>query len=70
MYRKNLFTDNHILYPAGQIHEDNLTTYKLFFSAKNIQYLAEELYFYQRRNSYITKNFTSTKKTLTHLKSK
>lgn len=70
MYRKNLFTDNHILYPAGQIHEDNLTTYKLFFAAKNIQYLEEELYFYQRRNSYITKNFTSTEKTLTRLKAK
>ena len=70
MYRKSLFTDNHILYPAGQIHEDNLTTYKLFFAAKNIQYLAEELYFYQRRNSYITKNFTSTEKTLTRLKAK
>ena len=70
MYRKNLFTDNRILYPAGQIHEDNLTTYKLFFAAKNIQYLAEELYFYQRRNSYITKNFTSTKKTLTRLRAK
>lgn len=70
MYRKNLFTDNHIFYPAGQIHEDNLTTYKLFFAAKNIQYLEEELYFYQRRNSYITKNFTSTKKTLTRLRAK
>lgn len=70
MYRKNLFTDNHIFYPAGQIHEDNLTTYKLFFAAKNIQYLEEELYFYQRRNSYITKNFTSTKKTLTRLHAK
>jgi len=60
LYRKSLFDDHSILYPAGQIHEDNLTTYKLFAAAKNIQYLKDELYFYQRKNSYITKNFTST----------
>lgn len=68
--RKSLFDDHSILYPAGQIHEDNFTTYKLFAAAKNIQYLKDELYFYQRKNSYITKNFTSTEKTLKRLKAK
>ena len=68
--RKTLFENHHILYPAGQIHEDNLTTYKLFAAAKNIQYLKDELYFYQRKNSYITKNFTSTEKTLKRLQAK
>lgn len=60
--RKSLFDDHAIYYPVGQIHEDNLTTYKLFAAAKKIQYLKDELYFYQRKNSYITKNFTSTEK--------
>lgn len=68
--RKTLFEKHHILYPAGQIHEDNLTTYKLFAAAKKIQYLKDELYFYQRKNSYITKNFTSTEKTLKRLQAK
>lgn len=68
--RKSLFDYHSIRYPAGQIHEDNLTTYKLFAAAKNIQYLKDELYFYQRKNSYITKNFTSTEKTLKRLQAK
>ena len=70
LYKKSLFTDYDILYPVGQIHEDNLTTYKLFAAAKKIQYLKDELYFYQRKNSYITKNFTSTEKTLKRLQAK
>lgn len=68
--RKSLFDNHAIYYPVGQIHEDNLTTYKLFAAAKKIQYLKDELYFYQRKNSYITKNFTSTEKTLKRLQAK
>ena len=70
LYRKTLFTDHHILYPAGQIHEDNLTTYKLYSVAKNVQYLKDQLYFYQRKNSSITKDFSSTEKTLKRLQVK
>ena len=50
LYKKSLFTDYDILYPVGQIHEDNLTTYKLYSVAKNVQYLEDVLYFYQRKN--------------------
>lgn len=70
LYRKYLFTDYDILYPVGQIHEDNLTTYKLYSVAKNVQYLEDILYFYQRKNSRITKDFSSTEKTLKRLQVK
>jgi len=63
MYRKNLFTDHHILYPAGQIHEDNLTTYKIFSVAKNDKqkFPAISSHFRQthfRQNLSVTKNRT------------
>ena len=70
LYKKSLFTDYDILYPVGQIHEDNLTTYKLYSVAKNVQYLEDILYFYQRKNSHITKDFSSTEKTLKRLQVK
>ena len=70
LYKKSLFTDYDILYPVGQIHEDNLTTYKLYSIAKNVQYLEDILYFYQRKNSRITKDFSSTEKTLKRLQVK
>ena len=70
LYKKSLFTDYNILYPVGQIHEDNLTTYKLYSVAKNVQYLEDILYFYQRKNSRITKDFSSTEKTLKRLQAK
>ena len=70
LYKKSLFTDDDILYPVGQIHEDNLTTYKLYSVAKNVQYLEDILYFYQRKNSRITKYFSSTQKTLKRLQVK
>lgn len=70
LYKKSLFTDYDILYPVGQIHEDNLTTYKLYSVAKNVQYLEDILYFYQRKNSRITKDFSSTEKTLKRLQVK
>lgn len=70
LYRKTLFTDHHILYPAGQIHEDNLTTYKLFSVARKICYIQDILYFYQRQNSQITKNLHSRAKTLKRLEAK
>ena len=70
LYKKSLFTEHDILYPVGQIHEDNLTTYKLYSVAKNVQYLKDQLYFYQRKNSRITKDFSSTEKTLKRLQVK
>lgn len=70
LYRKKLFSDNHIEYPVGQIHEDNLTTYKLFSHAQKVVYISDELYIYQRTHSEITKNLYSKEKTLKRLQVK
>lgn len=70
LYRKSLFSDYKIEYPVRQIHEDNLTTYKLFFHAQKIVYISDELYVYQRTHSEITKNLYSKKKTLKRLQVK
>lgn len=70
LYRKSLFTDCNIEYPAGQIHEDNLTTYKLFSHAQKVFYISDVLYIYQRTHSEITKNLYSKKKTLKRLQVK
>ena len=70
LYRKKLFVSHHIEYPAGQIHEDNLTTYKLFSHAQKVFYISDVLYIYQRTHSEITKNLYSKKKTLKRLQVK
>lgn len=70
LYRKKLFVDHQIFYPIGQIHEDNLTTYKLFSVAQKVSYVKDTLYFYQRKNSQITKNLHSHEKTLKRLSAK
>ena len=70
LYRKKLFSDNHIEYSVGQIHEDNLTTYKLFFHAQKVVYISDVLYIYQRTHSEITKNLYSKEKTLKRLQVK
>lgn len=70
LYRKKLFIDHHIEYPVGQIHEDNLTTYKLFSHAQKVVYISDILYIYQRTHSEITKNLYSEEKTLKRLQVK
>ena len=70
LYRKKLFVSHHIEYPAGQIHEDNLTTYKLFSHAQKVVYISDVLYIYQRTHSEITKNPYSKEKTLKRLQVK
>ena len=70
LYRKKLFVSHHIEYPVGQIHEDNLTTYKLFSHAQKVFYISDVLYIYQRTHSEITKNLYSKEKTLKRLQVK
>lgn len=53
LYKKSLFLDHHIAYPVGQIHEDNLTTYKLYFFAAKVAYLDQPLYLYRQRSGSI-----------------
>lgn len=58
LYKKSLFLDNNILFPEGMIHEDNFTTYKLYYFSKSIALVDEKLYFYlQRNNSIMGKKF-------------
>ena len=46
LYKRELFTKNNIWYPAKRIHEDNLTTYKLFSKARNVAIIDSSDYLY------------------------
>ncbi|WP_160689425.1 glycosyltransferase [Clostridium sp. C2-6-12] len=52
LYNRNLF-DN-IVYPTGKIHEDEGTTYKLFYKANKITYTNKPLYYYRTTPDSIT----------------
>ncbi len=58
LYKKNLFVGNNIFYPENEIHEDTLTTYKLYSKAEKVSYIKPPLYNYYKRSGSIT---TSTK---------
>lgn len=45
LYRKKIF-DN-ILFPVGKIHEDQYTTYKLFYKVENVAIVSDCLYNYR-----------------------
>ena len=51
LYRKTLFQN--INFPIGKIHEDSLTTYKLFAAATKVISVAEPLYQYRTRQGSI-----------------
>lgn len=51
LYRKSLFAN--ISFPLGRKHEDQFTTYKLYFEANRIVYTTDILYFYWQRNDSI-----------------
>lgn len=56
LYNIELFKN--IKYPEGKIHEDEFTTYKLFYNAKKIVYTNEKLYNYRiTPNSIMNKAF-------------
>lgn len=60
LYKKSLFTDNKILFPVGKLHEDNFTTYKLFFYAHKVARSSRDLYYYlQRDDSIMGQKFNS-----------
>ncbi len=54
LYKKSLFLENKIFYPEGKIHEDNLTTYKLYSKVKKVSFVPESLYKYRKRSGSIT----------------
>ena len=53
LYRRSLFTDNDIRFPVGKVHEDNYTTYKLFYFANKVQFIGTPRYFYLQRSESI-----------------
>ena len=64
LYKKSLFRG--IKFPDGKNHEDNFTTYKLYFKAKKVSYIESPLYNYVRREKSITKK----EKTIARLNAK
>lgn len=66
IYKRSIFIDNSLFYPVGDIHEDNLTTYKLYAAATKVAYLMEPLYQYYRRPGSIMDKTTA----LAHLRLK
>ena len=46
MYKLNLFKDNNIYFPEGKLHEDNFTTYKLYYYSRSISMIQNKLYYY------------------------
>lgn len=58
IYKKSLFVDNQIRYPAKLYHEDVATTFKLYYYAKRILHVKEGLYYWQERESSISNHIT------------
>ena len=60
LYKIELFKDNNIYFPVGKYHEDNFTTYKLYYYSKKVAMISDELYYYlQRNNSIMGQKFNS-----------
>jgi glycosyltransferase involved in cell wall biosynthesis len=55
LYHHTLFDE--VEFPEGEIHEDNLTTYKLYALAKTVSYVGVALYYYVRRDDSITSEY-------------
>ena len=56
LYKASLFKDHNIFYPINRIHEDNYTTYKLFYYSDKIVYTYDKLYYYLQRSTSIMGN--------------
>ena len=51
LYKKHLFST--LRFPIGKFHEDEFTTYILFYNASRISYTSEILYYYYQRSGSI-----------------
>jgi len=59
IYKTELFKSNDIKYPVGRLHEDEYTTYKLYYYSKKVAFTPEILYCYlQRKGSIMNKKFS------------
>ena len=54
LYRSKLFTQ--VSFPEGCLHEDEFTTYKLYFRANKIAYIDKKLYYYYQNTESITRS--------------
>ncbi len=60
IYKRDLFKD--IRFPLGKLHEDEFTTYKLFYKANKIAYTNRKLCYYrQTPNSIMNSNFNKNR---------
>lgn len=58
LYRSKVFFDEQrVRYPVGWLHEDEFTTYKIFYSANRVVWIQDELYGYIQRDGSITANY-------------
>ena len=60
LYRKVCFRN--IRFPAGKIHEDEFTTYRILFELDEIAYIPAPLYYYFTNPGGITKRIWTTKR--------
>lgn len=60
LYKKQVLGD--IRYPKGYIHEDEFTTFKYLYNAKNIAFVDVPLYYYLRRDTGIMGSGFNAKK--------
>ncbi|WP_117149468.1 MULTISPECIES: glycosyltransferase [Paraliobacillus] len=51
IYRKDVLKG--ISFPVGKVHEDLLTTYKIFYRANKVVYTSEQMYYYVQRQDSI-----------------
>ena len=54
LYNIELFKD--VKFPEGRLHEDEYTTYKLYYQANRLTVIPDGLYFYRMRENSITKS--------------
>ena len=58
LYRTSLFIDNNIEFPKGKLHEDNFTTYKLYYYSSRVAFVNVPCYYYlQRKDSIMGQKF-------------
>ncbi len=60
LYRKELFMN--VKYPIGKIHEDEGTSYKLFYLAKRVAVTSLKLYYYRSNPLSLTRSIYTLKK--------
>ncbi len=61
LWRRSLFTENHICFPVGLWYEDMATTAKLLARAEKILPIRDALYYYVLRDGSITHNRNMTR---------